>query len=392
MFSEKMYKLGSNRSTIRELFEFGQKLKSEVGPENVYDFSLGNPTVPTPPCVKEAILEVLDSDPSAHSYTSAPGDYATRDALAKYLSSRFNTKLHADNFYMTYGAAAALMVVFKSIIASQTDEIIILAPFFPEYTVFVDSAGGVPIIVDADTENFQINFDLLEKAITKNTKGIIINSPNNPSGAVYSAETIEKLSNLLLRKNKEFNSEIMIVCDEPYREIVYDDVEVPYIPSYYDNTIVCYSYSKSLSLPGERIGYVLVPDAVFESKKLYLTILGAGRALGYVCAPSLFQKVIVKCLDQTGDINIYKENRDLLYDNLTEMGYECFKPDGAFYLLLKTIGDSSKFSEKAKDFNLLLVDSKDFGVDGYVRISYCVQKEMIQRSFGAFENLFNSFN
>ncbi len=392
MLSEKMFKLGSNRSTIRELFEFGQKLKQELGPENVFDFSLGNPTVPTPDCVKEAILDILNNDSATvHSYTSAQGDIKTRTALAEFLSKRFDTKLHADNFYMTYGAAAALMVVFKSIISSSDDEIVIIAPFFPEYKVFIDSCGGKSVVVAPDKTNFQINFELLEKAITKNTKAIIVNSPNNPSGAVYSAETIKKLSDLLTRKNAEFNTNILIVCDEPYREIVYDGIEVPYIPTFYDNTVICYSYSKSISLPGERIGYVCVPDSVHDSKNLYLTILGSGRALGYVCAPSLFQKVIVKCLGQTGDIDIYKQNRDLLYDNLTAMGFKCFKPDGAFYLLLESIGDSTDFSEKAKQFNLLLVDAKDFGCDGFVRISYCVQKEMIERSLVAFEKLYKSF-
>ncbi len=391
MLSEKMYALGSNRSTIRELFEFGSKLKKEIGEENVFDFSLGNPTVPTPQCVKDAIIEVLENDPSAHSYTSAQGDIATRTALADFLNKTHGANLHADNFYITCGAAASLVITLKSILQSKEDEVVIIAPFFPEYTVFIDSCGGTPVIVEPDTANFQIRFDLLEKAINKNTKGIIVNSPNNPSGAVYTKETIIKLSELLEKKNKEFNSQIFLICDEPYREIVYDDVEVPYIPKFYNNTIVCYSYSKSLSLPGERIGYILVPDEVHDSRKVYLTCLGSGRALGYVCAPSLFQKVLVKCMGQTGDINIYKENRDILYKGLTDIGFECFKPDGAFYLLLKTIGNSRDFSEKAKEFNLLLVDAKDFHCEGFVRISYCVSKEKIEKSLGAFKKLYDSY-
>ncbi len=392
MLSEKMYALGSNRSTIRELFEFGQNLKREIGAENVFDFSLGNPTVPTPSCVKDAIIDVLNSDSSVHSYTQAQGDITTRTALAKYISDTFETTVNANNLYLTCGAAASLMVSFKSLITKESDEIIIIAPYFPEYTVFINACGGTPIIVDADTKTFQINFDILEQKITKNTKAVIVNSPNNPSGAVYSEETIKKLSDLLNKKNNEFNSQIFIICDEPYREIVYDDVVVPYIPKYYNNTIVCYSYSKSLSIPGERLGYVLVPNEAYESEKLYLTVLGSGRALGYVCAPSLFQKVLVKCLGQTGDINIYKENRDTLYNGLAEIGFKCFKPDGAFYLMMETIGSSSEFSEKAKKFNLLLVDSKDFGCDGFVRISYCVKKSMIEKSLNAFKQLYDSFN
>ncbi len=391
MLSEKMYALGSNRSTIRELFEFGTKLKSQIGEENVFDFSLGNPTVPTPQCVKDAIIEVLESDPTAHSYTSAQGDIATRTALAEFLNKTHGANLHADNFYITCGAAASLVITLKSIIQSNEDEVVIIAPFFPEYKVFIDGCGGTTVIVEPDTTNFQIRFDLLEKAISKNTKAVIVNSPNNPSGAVYTKETIIKLSEILEKKNKEFNSQILIICDEPYREIVYDDVEVPYIPKFYNNTIVCYSYSKSLSLPGERIGFILVPDEVYESKKVYLTCLGSGRALGYVCAPSLFQKVLVKCIGQTGDINIYKENRDILYKGLTDIGFECFKPDGAFYLLLKTFGPSCDFSENAKNFNLLLVDAKDFHCDGFVRISYCVSKEKIERSLDAFKKLYDSY-
>lgn len=392
MLSQKMYELGSNRSSIRELFEFGQKLKAEIGAENVFDYSLGNPTVPTPACVKEAIINILDEEKdNVHSYTSAQGDINTRKTLAEYVSNKFNTNLTADNFYMTCGAAASLMISFKGLISRETDEVIIIAPYFPEYTVFVNACGGKPVIVPADTTNFQIDFNYLEKAINKNTKAIIINSPNNPSGAVYTEETIIRLSNLLNDKSDEFGTNIFIICDEPYREIVYDDVDVPYVPNFYNNTIVCYSYSKSLSLPGERIGYIIVPNEVIESRKVYLTMLGAGRALGYVCAPSLFQKVLVRCIGQTGDINIYKDNRDLLYSTLTEMGYECFKPDGAFYLLVKTIGNSSDFSQRAKDFNLLVVDAKDFGCEGYVRISYCVSKDMINNSFGAFKKLIESY-
>lgn len=391
MISEKMYALGSNRSTIRELFEYGVKLKNEIGEENVFDFSLGNPTVPTPECVKKAILEILEYDNSVHSYTSAQGSIETRDALANYYNKTFDAKVYADNFYVTCGAAASLVITLKSIIETKNDEIIIIAPFFPEYTVFIDSCGATPIIIPAEINNFQIDFDSLEAKITKKTKALIINSPNNPSGAVYSEETIIKLSKLLELKNKEFNTEIFIICDEPYREIVYDNITVPYVPKFYNNTIVCYSYSKSLSLPGERIGFILVPNECYESRKVYLSCLGSGRALGYVCAPSLFQKVLVKCIGETGDIDIYKENRNILYNGLTEIGFECFKPDGAFYLMMKTIGSSNDFSEKAKQFNLLLVDANDFHCPGFVRISYCVSKDKIEKSLIAFKKLFVSY-
>lgn len=391
MFNKEMYELGSNRSSIRELFEFGQNLKNKIGAENVYDFSLGNPTVPTPACVKEAIDDILLNDKTAHNYTSAQGDVRTRTALCNYVNETHCVDFNPDNFYMTCGAAASLMISIKSLITKSDDEIIIIAPFFPEYTVFTKTCGGKPVVIPADREKFQIDFKKLENVINENTKAVIINSPNNPSGVVYTEETIVKLSELLNRKNNELDKQIFIICDEPYREIVYNDIFVPYVPKYYDNTIVCYSYSKSLSLAGERIGYIIVPDKAYDSKNLYLTVLGSGRSLGYVCAPSLFQKVITKCLGQTGDINIYKENRDILFENLTKIGYECINPEGAFYLMLKTIGPSKDFAQKAKEFNLLLVDGADFGLDGYVRISYCVDKSQVVNSIEAFEKLYLSF-
>lgn len=392
--SEKMYELGSKRSAIRELFEYGKKRATEVGAENVYDFSLGNPTVPAPEAVNEAIRELTESldSISLHGYTSAQGDIETRRAIADYLNKTYNTCFEADNFYITMGAAAALSMCFKALTTSEDDEFIAIAPFFPEYSVFVSGAGAKLVVVPADTKDFQINFEQLKKKISANTKGIIINSPNNPSGAVYSKETIIKLSKLLKEKSEEFNNDIFIISDEPYREIVYDDIEVPYVTKYYDNTLVCYSYSKSLSLPGERIGFVLVPDEVSESKAVYDAICGAGRSLGYVCAPSLLQKVIAKCVGQTGDINIYRKNRDLLYEGLTSIGYECFKPQGAFYMFVKALeGDESSFCEKAKEKDLLLVGASDFGCPGYVRISYCVDEEMIVRSFKAFKELYDNY-
>lgn len=388
--SESMYELGSKRSAIRELFEYGKKRAAIVGAENVYDFSLGNPTVPAPDCVNKTIRELTQSldSISLHGYTSAQGDLETRQAIADYLNNTYETNFKADNLYMTMGAAASLSIAFKALTSSPDDEIIAIAPFFPEYRVFVTAAGAKFNVVTPDTKNFQINFDEFEKLVNKNTKAVIINSPNNPSGAVYSEQTIKKLADFLSKKSEEYGTHIFIITDEPYREIVYDGVEVPYVTKYYNDTIVCYSYSKSLSLPGERIGFILVPDEAYESKKLYAAVCGAGRALGYVCAPSLFQKVIAKCVGQTGDVNLYKKNRDLLYDGLTELGYECFKPDGAFYMFVKALeSDAENFCEKAKEEDLLLVAATDFGCPGYVRISYCVDEDMIKRSFKAFKAL-----
>ena len=392
--AEDMYRLGSQRSAIRELFEYGKKRAEVVGVENVYDFSLGNPTVPAPDCVNETIRELtqtLDSI-SLHGYTSAQGDLATRQAIADYLNQTHGTHFEADDFYMTMGAAASLSLCFRALTTSPKDEFITIAPFFPEYRVFVEAAGAKLVVVPADTKAFQIDFEALTERITPHTKGVIINSPNNPSGAVYSEETIEKLAFLLRKKANEYGTEIFILADEPYREIAYDDVEVPFVTKYYDNTLVCYSYSKSLSLPGERIGYVLVPKEVKESRTVYAAIAGAGRALGYVCAPSMFQKVLVKCMGQTGDVALYKKNRDLLYEGLTKIGYECFKPQGAFYLFVKTLEeDSDAFCERAKEEDLLIVSATGFGCPGYARISYCVDEDMIKRSFAAFERLYKSY-
>ncbi len=392
--SEKMYKLGSERSVIRDLFEYGKMLAAETGEENVYDFSLGNPTVPAPECVNETIRELtqtLDSI-TLHGYTSAQGDTETRQAVADYLNCTHGTHYKAGDFYITMGAAASLSICFHALTTSAEDEFLAVAPFFPEYRVFVEAAGAKFVVVPADTKEFQIDFAALEQKINAHTKGIIINSPNNPSGAVYSVETIEKLAELLQKKSAEFGTDIFILADEPYREIVYDGAVVPFIPNYYRNTLVCYSYSKSLSLPGERIGYVLVPEEATDSKEIYAAVAGAGRSLGYVCAPSLFQKVLVKCMGQTGDVELYKKNRDLLYGELTKIGYECFKPQGAFYLFVKSPEpDANAFSERAKKEHLLLVPSDSFGCEGYVRISYCVDYDMIVRALPAFERLFGQY-
>ena len=394
MISEKMYGLGSKRSTIRELFEYGMKRAEVVGKENVFDFSIGNPTVPSPACVKESIIEILDTVNSSdiHGYTSAQGSVATRAAIADYLNKTYDLNVGPNNFYMTCGAAASLCICIKALTECKEDEFVVIAPFFPEYRVFIEGQGATFKMVPADTKNFQINFEALEETINEKTKGIIINSPNNPSGVVYSKETLEKLAALLEKKSKAYNHPIVLIADEPYREIAYDGVEVPYATKFYNNTIVCYSYSKSLSLPGERIGYILVPDEMQDSKAVYAAVCGAGRALGYVCAPSLFQRVIEKCVGQTGDIDLYKKNRDILYKNLTEYGYECVNPQGAFYLFVKALEEDAKaFCEKAKAYDLLIVAADDFGCPGYVRISYCVEEAMIMRSLLAFKKLADSY-
>ena len=393
--SEKMYELGSRKSAIRGLFEYGKKQAEIVGKENVYDFSIGNPSIPAPEVVNETIRRLtLEEDSIAlHGYTSAQGDADTRAAIAEYLNNTYGTEFTGDNFYMTMGAAASLSICFKALTTCAEDEFVAIAPFFPEYRVFVEANGAKLVVVPADTKDFQIDFTALEARISRHTKGVIINSPNNPSGSIYSAETLTQLAELLNRKQQEYGTQIFLIADEPYREIAYDGVEVPYATKYYNNTLVCYSYSKSLSLPGERIGYVLVPKEAYESQILYAAVAGAGRALGYVCASSLFQKVLPVCMGETGDIAAYKANRDVLYEGLTRIGYECVKPQGAFYMFVKALeADADAFCERAKKENLLIVSANGFGCPGYVRISYCVDQDMIRRSMGAFEKLYATYH
>lgn len=392
MFSNNMYEIGSKASVIRSIFEFAKIRKKEVGEENVFDFSLGNPSIPAPDSVKKAIIEILDEPPQkVHGYTSQSGRTKTKIRIAENLNQRFGTDYSADNLFMTMGAAASLSICIRAL-GNPNEEILTIAPYFPEYKCFVEASGLKFNVVPARESDFQIDFSSLEKMITKNTKAIIINSPNNPSGVVYSEETIIKLSDLLNKKSKEIGRPIFIIADEPYREIVYDGVEVPYIPNYYDNTLVCYSYSKSLSLPGERIGYVLVPNKVVESKKIMAAVAGAARILGYVCAPSLFQKVIDKCIGETSDISLYKKNRDILYNELIRLGYEVVKPQGAFYIFMKALEeDSMAFCERAKKYDLLFVPGDGFGCSNHVRISYCVNESLIRNSIPAFEKLIKEY-
>lgn len=390
MINKEYYGLGTARSAIRELFEYGKKQAAVLGAENVFDFSLGNPSTPAPAEVNEAIEDIVkNSDPvSVHGYTSAQGCIETRTAIAQSINRRFGMDASPDEIYITCGAAAALCCTLGALTEDSNTEFIAVAPYFPEYKVFAEGAGAKLRVVEADTKSFQINFAGLEEAINKNTSGVIINSPNNPSGVVYSKETIVKLSELLKRKSEEFGHTIYIICDEPYRELVYGDIEVPYVPKFYSDTVVCYSYSKSLSLPGERIGYVYVPSCAAESKAVYAAVAGAGRAMGYVCAPSLLQLVIARCVDVAPNLKDYETNRRLLLENLTAYGYECAAPDGAFYLFLKSpCGDGNAFSERAKKKNILVVSGEGFGCKEYVRISYCVSTEMIKRALPYFKEL-----
>lgn len=392
MINEAMYEYGSKSSVIRELFAYGLERKKVVGEDKVYDFSIGNPSIPAPPQVKEALLELLEEPAEIlHGYSPASGDPEVKKQLAESVNRRFGTHYTADNFYMTVGAAASLNISIHAL-TDPGDEFITFAPFFPEYTVWVENAKAKLLVTPADTRNFQIDFEAFEKLTSRKTKGVIINSPNNPSGVVYSAETIRRLAEVLRRKQKEYGTFIYLLSDEPYREIVYDGTVVPYAPSYYENTIVCYSYSKSLSLPGERIGYIIVPDEAAESKRLMAAVNGAGRALGYVCAPVLFQKTVAKCADITGDIQAYAKNRDLLYNGLTKLGYECVYPQGAFYLFVKSLEpDANAFSEHAKRHDVLVVPSDTFGCTGYVRISYCVSEKTILNAMPAFAKIMEEY-
>lgn len=389
MISEKKALLGKKSSAIREIFEYGNRRKVEIGAENVFDFSLGNPSVCPPDIVKEELIRLLDTEDgvSLHGYTSAAGAYSTREAIAEYLRETYNTDDTAENIYMTVGAAASLTITLSAMVC-EGDEVIVLAPYFPEYRVFAESAGARVVEVKCRENDFQIDIDALRKAVNKNTKAVIVNSPNNPTGAVFTEENIIALSELLSKKEAEYSHPIYIISDEPYRELVYGDIKVPYTANYYDDTVSCYSFSKSLSLPGERIGYICVPKKCTDSKELFFAVCGAGRSLGFVCAPSLMQKMIPACLGKTSDISVYDRNRKMLLSSLTDFGYDCVSPDGAFYLFVKALEDDAEaFCERAKKYELLLVPSDSFGVTGYVRISYCVSTEQIEKSLPAFKKL-----
>lgn len=392
MVSSRMLELGTARSVIRELFEYGKQRAAVVGGENVFDFSLGNPSVPAPEEVNQTAIRMLQEQPELiHCYTSAQGDAAARGRFAESLNRRFGSTYTAEQLYITVGAAAALCCCFHAL-SCPGDEFIVMAPYFPEYSVFIGGSGGKMVVIPPDVEQFQINFQALEQAINASTKGIVINSPNNPSGVVYAPQTLTRLANLLREKSKAYGHPIYLISDEPYREIVLNGAEIPWIPHLYEDTIVCYSFSKSLSLPGERLGYVLVPDTVTDAAQVYAAVAGAGRMLGYVNAPSLFQQVTSLCCDLTADRRVYEENCKLLVTSLREMGYHVVQPGGAFYLFPRSLEpDDFAFSQRAKKFDLLLVPGSGFGAPGHFRMAYCVPTETIRRALPRFRALAESY-
>ena len=389
MFVQSMYELGSKRSCIRELFDYGLRKAREIGAENVYDYSIGNPSVPAPGAVHNAIVEILEKESTVavHGYTAATGTVDVRKTVSDDLNKRYGTALRPENMFFTCGAAPALVAILRAL-AVENSEFVILAPYFPEYTVFINCAGGKSVIVPADTKTFAIDVAAIEKSITAHTQAIIVNSPNNPSGVIYTREELVALAEMLQRKEKEYGHPIYIIADEPYRELVYDDAYVHYIPAIYPNTIICYSYSKVFSLPGERIGYFFVPDCVEDGARLFAAAAGAARIMGHVCAPSLQQQVVKACASVKPDLTEYDRNRTLLYEALTEYGYTCVKPQGAFYLFVKApYGTAKEFSDRAKQENLLIVPGDDFGCPEYFRASTCVSYDMIKRSLPVFKKL-----
>ena len=394
MIADKMKNMVANSSAIRAMFEEGTRLAGIYGRENVFDFSLGNPNVPAPQIVKDAIVELVnDTDPVVlHGYTNSNSGYPeVREAIAKSLNERFDTKFSGKNIVMTVGAAGGLNVILKSLI-NPGDEVIAFAPYFGEYRSYTNNYDGVLVEISPNTVDFQPKLDEFEQKITPKTKAVIVNNPNNPTGVVYSEETIKKLAAIMEAKQKEFGTDIVLISDEPYREIAFHGVEVPWVPQIYKDTIVCYSFSKSLSLPGERLGYVLVPKQVTDADAVYAATAGAGRSQGYVNAPSLFQRVAAECCDLTADISVYERNCALLTDALREMGYHVVQPGGAFYLFPRSLEpDDMAFSERAKKFDLLLVPGSGFGAPGHFRIAYCVQTEMIERALPRFKALADSY-
>lgn len=391
MVSEKMHILGTKKSTIRTIFEYGKKRAAEAGAENVYDFSIGNPNVPAPEAVREAIIDILHTVDACelHGYTVAPGLPQVRETIAASINRRFGTDFTGRNLFMTSGAAAAITICFKALHEDEADdEFIAFAPYFPEYGCFVESVGSKLSVVPANTENFQICFDKFEERLTPKTKAVIINSPNNPSGVVYAEATIKRLAELLMAKEKEFGHPIFLISDEPYRELVYGGLTVPYLPKYYHNTLVCYSWSKSLSLPGERIGYIVVPDEVADFERVYGAIAGAARVLTHVNASALFQRVAARCVDEPSNIAAYERNGNLLYRGLIEAGFACQKPQGAFYLFPKALEEDDRaFCQKAMEYDLLLVPGSDFGCPGYFRAAYCIKESTIKAALPVFKRL-----
>ena len=389
MLNEKMIELGENSSVIRELFEYGNRRKAEIGADKVLDFSLGNPNVPCPDRVTRSFMHLLEETEAAslHGYTSAPGDMTVRKAVSDYMNEKYGIGCEPSDFYMTAGAAASLTITLRSV-CREGSQVIVFTPYFPEYKVFIENAGGTTVEVPVRTEDFQPDFEALERALNRDTAAVIVNSPNNPTGAVLTEESLKKLSELLEKAQERFGTEIFLISDEPYRELVYEGTKLALPVNYYDNTIVCYSWSKSLSMPGERIGYIMVSPKAARRRKIFAAICGSGRSLGFVCAPALMQYVVAMNQGVTSDLEEYAKNRQLIYDIVTGCGFEAVRPDGAFYLFVKSpSGDGNELSERAKKYELLLVPSDSFGIEGYVRISYCVSRQQIEKSAEAFRAL-----
>ena len=389
--NEKSYAYGAQKSSIREIAAYGSARKAQIGAENVFDFSLGNPSIPAPESVRASIARALELPPTQlHGYTPAPGLPAAREAVAASLNRRFGTSYAAGDVYLTCGAAASLSISFHTLV-NPGDEVIVIAPYFPEYRVWIETAGATCVEVMADPETFQIDVPAVAAAVNERTKAIVINSPNNPVGSVYAQKNLEDLAAALHDAQKRLGTQVYLISDEPYREIAYG-ADVPWVPAIYDRTIVCYSYSKSLSLPGERIGWVLVPNTNPEHDRLVLAVAGAGRKLGFVCAPALFQHVVIDCVDEPTDVEAYAENRRALTEGLSALGYEYIEPQGAFYLWVKALEpDASAFFERAKALELLPVPSDSFGCPGWVRVGYCVSKETIVNSMPAWKKLAESY-
>ena len=389
MLNEKMIELGENSSVIRELFEYGNRRKAEIGADKVLDFSLGNPNVPCPDRVTRSFMHLLEETEAAslHGYTSAPGDMTVRKAVSDYMNEKYGIGCEPSDFYMTAGAAASLTITLRSV-CREGSQVIVFTPYFPEYKVFIENAGGTTVEVPVRTEDFQPDFEALERALNRDTAAVIVNSPNTPTGAVLTEESLKKLSELLEKAQERFGTEIFLISDEPYRELVYEGTKLALPVNYYDNTIVCYSWSKSLSMPGERIGYIMVSPRAARRRKIFAAICGSGRSLGFVCAPALMQYVVAMNQGVTSDLEEYAKNRQLIYEIVTGCGFEAVRPDGAFYLFVKSpSGDGNELSERAKKYELLLVPSDSFGIEGYVRISYCVSRQQIEKSAEAFRAL-----
>ena len=389
MISEKMVTWGTQGCSIREIAAYGEQRAAVVGAENVFNFTIGNPSAPAPDCVRQTITHLLETVPAEqlHAYTAAPGLASVREKMASYLHSSFGVPYRAEDIYMTSGASSALAMLSYALL-SPGDEMITLSPYFSEYKLYAEAAGGYLTAVPSRPDDFQIDLDALAAAVNEKTAVVLLNSPNNPSGVILSAESIKELSVLLTQRSEQYGHPIYIVADEPYRELAYDGEAVPFIPAYYKDTIYCYSFSKTLSLPGERIGYLVIHPQTTAYARVRAAIYGAGRALGYICAPALMQLTVAACIGQTADISIYKQNRDLIYTALLEMGFTCVKPSGAFYLFLKTPEpDAKAFCQKAMALDLLVVPGDDFGCPGYVRLAYCVKKDMLVRSLPRFRQL-----